>query len=181
MLNLKVGILLKLCIICRMLYINKIYFITHWGFLVDLGTTPTVLVSATTRRDGLVGRNRLDPGHFFLQAWLLIWWKRKRFVCETLKPRSGASNWYQICRLLRLVLKVFGSRKAVKLFAAFYCSFCWALLLPLLSHMMKIWNNTIAVYGQKDVKEKLHEDWSYFQDFRPRGCQSAREVERGFQ
>ena len=55
-----------------MLYINKIYFITHWGFLVDLGTTPTVLVSATTRRDGLVGRNRLDPGHFFLQAWLLI-------------------------------------------------------------------------------------------------------------
>ena len=44
----------------------------HWGFMVDFGTTPTVLVSATTRRNGLVVRNRLDPGHFFLQAWLLI-------------------------------------------------------------------------------------------------------------
>ena len=116
------------CFCCSCLNIKvQLQSLSHWGFLVNFGTTPTVFVSATTRRDGLVGRNWLDPGHFFLQAWLLIWWKRKRFVCETLKPRSGASNWYQICRLLRLVLKVFGSGKAVKLFAAFYCSFCRSL------------------------------------------------------
>ena len=116
------------CFCCSCLNIKvQLQSLSHWGFLVDFGTTPTVLVSATTRRNGLADRNRLDPGYFFLQAWLLIWWKRKRFVCETLKPRSGASNWYQICRLLRLVLKVFGSGKAVKLFAAFYCSFCRSL------------------------------------------------------
>ena len=116
------------CFCCSCLNIKvQLQSLSQWGFLVDFRTTPTVLVSARTRHDGLVGRNRLDPGHFFLQAWLLIWWKRKRLVCETLKPRSGASNWYQICRLLRLVLKVFGSGKAVKLFAAFYCSFCRSL------------------------------------------------------
>ena len=77
------------CFCCSCLNIKvQLQSLSHWGFLVDFGTTPTVFVSATTRRDGLVGRNRLDPGHFFLQAWLLIWWKRKRFVLRNVKAEE---------------------------------------------------------------------------------------------